>query len=167
MTVGQAQEDHVSDPRIQVPDPALMRRAASRTVLVLVVVLALTTFFTAAGVSLLAAGELPGLPFAVGGAVVQLALVVLVVAMLRVRRSLDGQTIARTALVTARRTTVAVGRAALATLAALLLYALARLTLGDRGTLLTAGIISPALLTLSVGTKRLRKAQDQSLSPRV
>jgi hypothetical protein len=45
-----------------------------------VIVLVLTMFFTAGGISLLAAGELPGLPFAVGGAVLQVAAITLVVA---------------------------------------------------------------------------------------
>jgi hypothetical protein len=143
-----------------------MRRAATRTVLGLVVVLVLTTFFTAGGVSLLAAGQLPGLPLAVGGAVLQLTLIVVVIAVLRVRSTLDGHTVARSALVAARRTAVAVRRTALLTLAALLLYGLVRLVFGDRATLVTSALIGIALWTLSVGANRLRKAQDQSVSQR-
>jgi hypothetical protein len=102
--VDQTKENRVSDTRIQIADPTLMRRAASRMVLGLVIVLVLTTFFTAGGISLLIAGELPGLPFAVGGAIVQLALIALVVASLNIRRTVAGDTISSTTLVAARRT---------------------------------------------------------------
>lgn len=45
-----------------------MRRAGTRMLIALIIVLVLATFFTAGGISLTAAGELPGLPLAVGGA---------------------------------------------------------------------------------------------------
>jgi len=91
----------VSENRIQVPDPELMRRAGTRMVTAMVLVLILTAPLTIGGISLAAQGELPGLPLAVGGAVLQLCCLVLVVATLRIRRTLDGRTIARSALLTA------------------------------------------------------------------
>jgi len=91
----------VSENRIQVPDPELMRRAGTRMVTAMVLVLILTSPLTIGGISLAARGELPGLPLAVGGAVLRLCCLVLVVATLRIRRTLDGRTIARSALLTA------------------------------------------------------------------
>lgn len=162
--VNQKPDDPGADARIRVPDPALMRRAGTRMVIALVIVLVLATFFTAGGVSLTAAGELPGLPLAIGGAVVQLALVIIVVAVIRIRRTLTGQTIARSALTSARRTAIFVRRLALAAIAGLLAYALVRVILGDRWTLLTAVFISIPLWVVATGARRLRIAYDHSLS---
>src|SRR5690349_23707022 len=131
----------MSSDRVHVPDPALLRRAATRMTVAVVILLILTTFFTAGGISLLAAGEPPGLPFAAGGAVLQLAAIALVVATRRVRRTLDGQTVARSSLISARRTSGWVRRSTLATLLALIAYGAVRLALGDPWSLVTAGII--------------------------
>jgi hypothetical protein len=57
---------------------------------------------------------------AVGGAVVQLALVISRPAVIRVRRTLTGQTIARSTLTSARQSATLVRRFALATIAGLL-----------------------------------------------
>jgi len=50
------------------------------------------------------------------------------------------------------------------TIAARLLYGLARLILGDRGALLTTVLISIALRALAAGAERLRKAHDHRLA---
>ncbi len=155
----------MTDTRIPVPDPPLMRRAARRMTVALVVVLALTTIVTVAGFTLLATGQLPGLPLAAGGLILQLALIVLVVVTLRVRYTLDGNTISRAALADARRITVGVRRLALTTIAALLVYALIRLGFGDPWSLLTAVLIGIALWFLAAGAKRIRQAHDRSLAP--
>jgi len=130
----------------------------------MVLVLILTAPLTVGGISLAAQGELPGLPLAVGGAVLQICCLVLVVATLRIRRTLDGRTIARSALLTARRAATWVRRTALATLLALLLFGLARLAFDDRWSLLTAFIMGVGLLVLATGSKNLGKAQDRTLT---
>jgi uncharacterized membrane protein len=151
--------------RVRVEDPAYMRRAAKRMTFALVMVLALTSFFTVGGISLVRAGELPGLPFAIGGAVLQLAAVVLVVAALGVRSSLRDQSVSRSSMVRARRTIRVVRLTLFGTALALILYAVARLALGDPWTLLTVAVIGFALLLLARGTKAIITAQDRSLSP--
>ena len=155
----------MSNDRVHVPDPALLRRAARRMTVALVIMLTLTTFFTAGGISLLTAGELPGLPFAVGGAVLQLAAIALVVATWHVRRTLDGQTVARSSLLTARRASGWVRRITLAVLIALIAYGVVRLTLGDLWSLVTACIIGIGLSLLARGSKNMGLAQDQALNP--
>ncbi|WP_125810173.1 hypothetical protein [Actinoplanes sp. ATCC 53533] len=132
----------------------------------LVIVLILTTFFTAGGISLLASGELPGLPLAVGGAVLQIAAIVLVVATLGIRRTLDAHTVARSSLLAARRTARWVRRIALVTLLALVGYGLVRLVLGDPWSLITACIIDIGLFLLARGSKAIGLAQEQALNPR-
>jgi hypothetical protein len=156
----------MSDDRVHVQDPAFMRRATRRMTIAVVFLLILTTFFTAGGVSLVAAGELSGLPFAVGGAVLQIAAIALVVATWHVRRTLDGQTVARSSLVTARRAAGWVRRVTLATLIVLLGYGVIRLTLGDPLSLITACIIDIGLFLLARGSKTIGLAQDQALNPR-
>jgi hypothetical protein len=151
--------------RVHVPDPALMRRAGRRMTTALVIMLILTTFFTVGGISLVIAGEFAGLPLAVGGAVLQIACIVLVVATLRVRRTLDGRTVARSSLLTARRTAGRVQRIALVTLFALILYGVVRLLLGDPWSLITAFLIGIGLLLLARGSKAMGRAQDQALAP--
>ena len=156
----------MSNDRVPVPDPALMRRAATRMTVAVVIVLVLTTFFTAGGISLLIAGELPGLPLAIGGAVLQIAAIALVVATWRVRRTLDAQTVARSALQTARLTSGWVRRITLTTLFALLGYGVIRLALGDPWSLVTACVISIGLFLLARGSKAIGLAQEQALNPR-
>jgi len=151
--------------RVHVADPALMRRAGRRMAFALVMVLILTTFFTVGGISLLVAGELPALPFAVGGAVLEIAAIVLVVATLRVRRTLDSETVARSSLLTARRTAGWVRRITLVTALVLIAYGIVRVVVGDPWSLLTAGIISVALLLLARGAKAMRLAQGRVLEP--
>src|SRR5687768_11297425 len=142
--------------RVPVPDPALLRRAGRRMIIALVLVLFLTMFFTVGGIALLAAGELAGLPFAVGGAVLQLASIVLVVATLRIRRTLDDRSVARSSLVAAHRTAGQVRRVALGTLFALILYGVVRLLLGDPWSLATACLIGIGLFFLAKGCKAMR-----------
>ena len=154
----------MSNDRVHVPDPALMRRATRRMTISLAFLLILTTFFTVGGISLVAAGELPGLPFAVGGAVLQIGAIALVIAPWNIRRTLDGQTVARSSLLTARQTSGWVRRIALATIIVLIGYGIVRITLGDAFSLVTAGIISIGLFLLARGSKTIGLAQDQSLS---
>jgi hypothetical protein len=151
--------------RIRVEDPAFLRRAAKRMTLALVMVLALTSFFTVGGISLVKAGQLPGLPLAIGGATLQLAAVVLVVATLGIRGSLRDQTVTRSSLLRARGTTRVVRVVLFAALVALMLYGVVRLALGDPWSLLTAVIIGIALFLLARGTRVLLAAQNKSLSP--
>jgi hypothetical protein len=92
-----------SEHRVRVPDPALMRRAGNRMIRTLIIVLVLVTPLTVGGLSLVAAGELPGLPLAIGGAVLELAAVAVTAAAFRVRSTLDHETISRTSLLAARR----------------------------------------------------------------
>ncbi|GAA3344165.1 hypothetical protein GCM10020358_46300 [Amorphoplanes nipponensis] len=152
--------------RVHVPDPALMRRAGRRMTVALVILLILTTVLTVGGISLLVAGELAGLPLAVGGAVLEVAAVVLVVTTLRIRRTLNAQTVARSALLTASRTAGRVRLVVLVTLLALVAYGVARLLAGDRWSLVTAGIIGIGLFLLARGSKAMRVAQDQALNTR-
>jgi hypothetical protein len=153
----------MADPRVPVPDVTLMRRATYRMIIPFIVVMFLLTFFTAGGTSMLINGELPGLPFAIGGAIAQLAVLTLVIAVLRVRLTLSGDTISATALAAASRITRLTRRALLATIAGLLLYALIRAVLGDPWTLLTAAIISIALWTTAIGARRLAGGYQERL----
>jgi hypothetical protein len=130
----------------------------------LVFLLILTTFFTVGGISLVAAGELSGLPFAVGGAVLQIGAIALVIGTWHIRRTLDGQTVARSSLLTARRTSGWVRRITLATIIALIAYGGVRTALGDPLSLVTACIIGIGLLLLARGSKTIGLAQEKSLS---
>ena len=154
----------MSNDRVHVPDPALMRRATRRMTVSLVFVLILTTFFTGGGISLVAADELAGLPFAVGGAVLQVSAIALVVATRNIGRTLADQTVARSSLQTARRTSGWVRRITLATLIGLIGYGVVRMASGDPFSLLTAGIIGIGLFFLARGSKVISRAQDQSLT---
>jgi hypothetical protein len=154
----------VSENRLHIPDPDLMRRAGTRMAVALIIVLILTAPFTIGGVTLLAAGELPGLPLAVGGAVLQISCIVLVVVTLRIRRTLDGPTIARSALLTARRVAAWTRRTALLAILALILFGLVRLAFDDRWSLGTASLMSIGLFFLANGGKNMGKAQDRALT---
>ena len=149
--------------RIQVPDPALMRRAGGRMIRAMIFILVLVTPFTLGGSRLLAAGELPALPLAVGGLVLAAAAVALTVTNLRVRRTLDGCTVARSAMAAARRANRWIRAAVVATLAGLLGFGLIRLTFGDKWSILTALLVSVALFFLARGLTRIIRAQSQGL----
>jgi hypothetical protein len=154
-----------ADPsRLQIPDPALMRRAGTRMTVALMVVLTLISPFTIGGVTLLAAGELPGLPLAVGGAVLQMSCIVLVVATVHIRRTLDDRTIARSALLAARQVTAWTRRTAVATILTIILFGLVRLAFEDRWSLGTACIMSIGLFFLANGSKNMRRAQELALT---
>ena len=150
----------MSNDRVHVPDPTLMRRATRRMTISLVFLLILTMFFSVGGMSLVVAGELPGLPFAVGGAVLQIGAIALVIATWNVRRTLNGQTVARSSLLTARRISGWVRRI---TPGDNLGAHRVRLALDDAFSLVTAGIISIGLFLLARGSKTIGLAQDQSL----
>lgn len=154
----------MTDNRIHVPDPALMRRAGNRMILALVAILIFATPFTIWGIVLLAAGELPGLPLAVGGAVLEIATVVLVVTTLRIRSTLDHDTISRESLLQARRVARGVRLASLTTVLALIAYGLIRGLTGEWWSLLTALLIGVALYLLGSGAKNIVRAQDRSLA---
>ncbi|GAA3943365.1 hypothetical protein [Actinoplanes auranticolor] len=94
----------------------------------------------------------------------QIGAIALLVATWHVRRTLDGQTIARSSLMTARQTSRWVRRATLATVTLLVVYGLIRLTLGDQWTLLTAGVIGVALFLLATSSKNIGHAQDRALN---
>jgi hypothetical protein len=148
--------------RVRVPDVRRMRRGAWRMVLAALILLALLMFFTAGGTALLVAGEAPGLPFAVGGLVMQLSVVALVVGVLRVRATLVGDTVARTVMVANRRLFAAIRVVLLVTIALLVGYALVRLALGDPWALLTTGIVGVVLWMLARGMARLRHGIDDA-----
>jgi hypothetical protein len=150
--------------RIRVPDPAAMRRGARRTVLATAIVLLLLTGFTAGGITMLTLGELPAVPFAVGGATAQLAAIALAVTALRVRSTLHGDTVSRPALLAAHRTFTVIRAAVLTVAAALVAYAAARLILGDPWTMLTTAIIGLPLGLLARGATRLRHGATTTLN---
>jgi hypothetical protein len=153
----------MSENRLHIPDPNLIRRAGTRMTIALIIVLILTTPFTVGGITLLANSELPGIPLAVGGAVLQIACIVVVAVTLRIRRTLNGTTIARSTLLTARQVTARTRHTALATIPALILFGLVRLAFDDRWSLGTACIMSIGLFVLANGSKNMRKAQDRAL----
>ncbi|MGC5305960.1 hypothetical protein [Micromonospora zamorensis] len=107
-----------------------------------IVLVILLTGFTAGGIGMLRAGEIPGLPFAVGGAVAQVSVIVIVVTVLRARAGGDGRSLLRSRLVSASHLLGGLRRALLVALVALALYALVRVVLGDRWTLLTSAFIA-------------------------
>lgn len=155
----------MTDNRVRVPDPALMRRAGGRMILALVFILVLATPITAWGVVLIAGGEISGLPLAVGGAVLAVAAVVLTLGSLGVRRSLDGGTVTRESIRTARRTTTAVRAGCLVAVVGLVIFGLARAAAGELWSLMTAIPVSGVLFLFAHGAGRLAKAQQQSLGP--
>jgi len=130
----------------------------------LVIALVLTSFFTFGGISLVTAGEVAGLPFAVGGAVLQIAAVALVGAARGVSRSLESQTVARPAMVAARRRVAVIRRVALGTVIVLFLYGVTRLVLGDPWSLVTAALIGFVLFLFANGIRATLKAHDQALA---
>jgi hypothetical protein len=129
-----------------------------------IIVMFLLTFFTAGGVSMLTAGELPGLPFAVGGAIAQFAILTLIVAVLQVRLTLAGDTISATALAAASRTARLIRRIVLVAIVGLFIYGLVRVVLGDPWTLLAAALVSVVLGTVAVGAQRLGTRYQARLS---
>jgi hypothetical protein len=129
----------------------------------LIIILILSALFTVGGISALINGETTGLPLAVGGTVLDLACIALVTSTTRVPRSLIGDTISRSALATARRTTTGVRGATLATIVALLAFGLVRAGQRDPWSAVTAVLMSIMLAVLARGTKRLRHAQDRAL----
>ncbi|MBY8874266.1 hypothetical protein K7640_20765 [Micromonospora sp. PLK6-60] len=145
------------DDRVPLPDPAAARRGARRTVLAGLVLVVLLTGFTAGGAAMLAAGELPGLPFAVGGALAQLAVVVIVLATLWARAGGDGRSISRSRVAATLRILAGLRGVLLVALLALAAYALVRLVQGDPWTLLTGAVIALFLWLLFRGAGRIRR----------
>ncbi|RKR87385.1 hypothetical protein BDK92_1660 [Micromonospora pisi] len=143
------------DDRTPLSDPASSRRGAVRTVLAGIVVVVLLTGFTAGGAAMLAAGELPGLPFAVGGAVAQLAAIAIVVTVLRTRSGTGDGSISRSRVASAVAAFVLIRAVLFVTFIGLVLFSLVRVVLGDNWSLLTAGIIGLMLFLLARGARRL------------
>lgn len=146
--------------RIGIADPAGMRRGAWRSARAGIILLILLTGFTAGGISMLQIGELPGLPFAVGGATAQLAVIAINVATLRIRSTLCGDTVSQRALLGARAIFAFTRAVLLAVMAGLAVYTLVRLVGGDPWTLLTTAVIGVTLGLLFRGTGRLRDGVD-------
>ncbi|MEV4713292.1 hypothetical protein [Micromonospora sp. NPDC049374] len=147
----------VNADRIPLPDPAAARRGARRTVLAGIVLVVLLTGFTAGGVAMLTAGEIPGLPFAVGGALAQLSVIVVVVTVLRTRAGGDGVSISRLRIASASRILDVLRRVLLVALVVLAAYAVVRFFLGDPWTLLTGAFVALFLWLLYRGAGRIRQ----------
>ncbi|GIM97539.1 hypothetical protein [Paractinoplanes toevensis] len=158
----------MTDDRIQVPDPALVRRAGKRMIPALIAILILAAPITIWGVALLSAGELPGLPLAVGGLVLAVAAVMLTMSGLRVRQTLQQNTVSRESLRKARNVARGVRFASLGTLFGLVTYGLVRGLSGEWWSLLTALLVGIALYVLGNGASNAAKQQERSLvSPEV
>jgi hypothetical protein len=154
----------VSDSRLPVPDPALLRRAYRRMVIALVGTSIPTAFLTVAGIVLVVSGDLPGLPLAAGGLVLLTGAALLVASVGRVRRSLNGPTVARSAVLTARAAATAVRRTAELTCLALLVFGLVRVAFGDFWSLITGAGVAIAVWFLARGCKSMADAQDRALT---
>ncbi|MEU4242396.1 hypothetical protein [Actinoplanes sp. NPDC026619] len=155
----------MSSDRVHVPDPDLMRRAGRRMIWRLVVLLLLTSLLASWGISLMAHGEISGLPLAAAGVVPGVAGIVLVISTRRIRRTLDGDTVSRAAMLAARRVAHGVRTTVLAIVLALLTFGLLRaVTPGEWWTMLITVPVSAVLLVLAGTAKRLAKAQDRSLA---
>jgi hypothetical protein len=154
----------MSDHRIRIPDPALIRRAGNRMIAALVAILALATPLTIWGIVLTVAGEWAGVPLAVGGLVLAIAAITLTLSTLQIRGSLVRDSVSRESLLRARRTTRNVRRACLATLLGLLADGLIRGLVGEWWSMLTALVMGLVLFILATGTTNMAKAQDGSLS---
>jgi hypothetical protein len=148
--------ENVREP-VPLPNPAAARRGARRTVLAGIASIILLTGFTAGGIAMLAAGELPGLPFAVGGLAAQLAVLVLVVTVLRARSGATSAGLSRSKLESAGEAFNFLRRVLLAVLVVLVGYAAVRAVLGDYWTLITTAIIGFVLLLLHRGARRLQR----------
>jgi hypothetical protein len=154
----------MTDNRVHVPDPALIYRAGIRSVLALPVILILSTVLISWGVTLLAAGEALGLPFAVGGVVLAISVIAITTATLGIRRSLDQDSISRESLLKARRIAKGVSFASLATVLALILFGLVRGLMGEWWSMLTTLLISVVLYVFGRAARNVAKAQTRSLS---
>jgi hypothetical protein len=163
MTASAPGED-MTDARVPIPDPTLMRRAGNRMILALIAILILVTPFTIWGVVLLAAAELPGLPLAVGGVVLAIAATATTVATLQIRRTLSDGTVTRDSLLRARRVATRARAASLMTLLALLLFGLIRLLAGEWWSLLGAIMTGVALYFFARGARTVIQAQSRSLT---
>jgi len=154
----------MSENRVRVPDPTLMRRAGNRVVVATIAILILATPLTIWGITLLAAGELPGLPLALGGAALGIGAVVLASATLQVRRTLDHDTVSREAMQTAGRIVRLVRTGLLLTLLLLVAFGVVRALTGEWWSLLVALLVGAVIYLLAIGASNIAKAQDRSLS---
>ena len=154
----------MTENRVRVPDPTLMRRAGNRVVVATIAILILATPLIVWGMTLLVAGELPGLPLAVGGAALGVGAVVLASATLRVRRTLDHDTVSRETMRAARRVIGLVRTALLLTLLLLVVFGIARVLAGEWWSLLIALLVGVVVYLLARGAGSIAKAQDRSLS---
>jgi hypothetical protein len=151
--------------RIHIPNVDFMRQGAWRAVFAGTIVFLLVGGFTVGGISMVAAGEMPGLPFAVGGLVLQLSVIVMLSAVFRVRSSLDGDTVSRRAMTGAGNMHTGLGILLLCTLIGLALYSMVRfLLIEDPWTALTTLIIGVPLALTQVATGLLRRGLKTRLA---
>ncbi|WP_410815060.1 hypothetical protein [Micromonospora sp. 067-2] len=151
----------VRNDRVPLVDPAAARRSARRSIWIGTLVFLGLTGFTASGTAMVIAGELPGLPFAIGGATAQIAVAV-IVGTLIYTRSGESAGLLRRRLASAGRIYRRLWWALLAVLVALAAYALVRLIMGDPWTLLTAGIIGVLLALLLRGAALLHRRMSEA-----
>jgi len=141
--------------RIPLPDPTAARMGVRRVIRAGIVVLAVCIGFTVNGIALLRTGEIYGLPFAVGGPLIQVVAIILVVTVLRARAGGDGHSLSRSRLASASRDLGWLRWMVLVALVTLVVYAMARLALGDPWTLLTSAIVAVFLWLIHRGVGRL------------
>ncbi|RLP93463.1 hypothetical protein [Micromonospora sp. CV4] len=151
----------VRNDRVPLVDPTAARRSARRSIRIGTLVFIGLTGFTASGTAMVTAGELPGLPFAVGGAAAQVAVAVLVGTLIYARSG-SREGLLRNRLATAARVFRQLQWALLAVLVVLAGYALTRLIMGDPWTLLTAGIIGVLLALLLRGAALLSRRMSEA-----
>jgi hypothetical protein len=128
-----------------------------------IVILILAVLLTSWGITLLVAGELPGLPLAVGGVVLGIAAIVLTTSAARVRRTLDHDTVSRESILEAQRVSQAVRSAILVTMAALAIFGVFRVLAGE-WSLLISLLVCAVLYLLARGAGATAKAQAQSIA---
>ncbi|GAB3949252.1 hypothetical protein [Micromonospora vulcania] len=151
----------VRNDRVPLADPAAARRGARKSVLAGTVVFLGLTGFTAGGTAMVTAGELPGLPFAIGGAAAQLSVAIIVGAVIYARSGATNELL-RNRLARSGRVIHRLKWGLLAVLVVLTTYALARLVMGDPWTLLTASIIGTLLALLFRGAALLGRRFNEA-----
>ncbi|MEU8181701.1 hypothetical protein AB0B85_11175 [Micromonospora sp. NPDC049044] len=153
---------HTGDDRIPLVDPTAARRGVRRSVTISAFLLLGLTGFTASGTAMVRTGEIRGLPFAIGGALTQLSIVVLVGSILYSRAGSDGTFISQARRTRTNRILKAHSWLLLVALVALGSFALVRLLLGDPWTLVTSAIVGAFLTLFYLGIVRILAASQRS-----